>query len=160
MVSIFRRDCLGDDRSLRPRCCWLALRNSCLPTVPRRVHFDVGFGGYLWRIPANRLWGIRPYEAPRNWTGACWRSHFRTPRLGRGASGTSSRWRGSDSFRHSISAGLHCDQRPATEGSRNLTMRCSGRLLSSRRLQELQAALTGLAQQAARRLRAAADRER
>ena len=39
-------------------------------------------------------------------------------------------------------------------------MRCSGRLQSSRRLQELQAASTGFGQQAARRLRAAADRGR
>jgi len=39
-------------------------------------------------------------------------------------------------------------------------MRCSGRRLSSRRLQELQAVSKGLAQQAARRLRAAADRGR
>ena len=39
-------------------------------------------------------------------------------------------------------------------------MRCSGRHASSRRLQELQDAPTNLEQQAARRLRAAADRER
>jgi hypothetical protein len=41
-----------------------------------------------------------------------------------------------------------------------LTMRCSGRRLSSRRLHELQAAFAGFGQQAARRLRAAADRGR
>ncbi len=39
-------------------------------------------------------------------------------------------------------------------------MRCSGRPLSSRRLQELQAAPGGFDQQAAHRLRAAADRKR
>jgi hypothetical protein len=39
-------------------------------------------------------------------------------------------------------------------------MRCSGRRLSSRRLQELQAVPTGFPRQAARRLRAAADRGR
>jgi hypothetical protein len=39
-------------------------------------------------------------------------------------------------------------------------MRCSGRRLSSRRLQGLQAVLIGHSWQAARRLRAAADRER
>jgi hypothetical protein len=39
-------------------------------------------------------------------------------------------------------------------------MRCSGQRLSSRRLQELQAASERLGQQAARRLRAAADRGR
>jgi hypothetical protein len=42
----------------------------------------------------------------------------------------------------------------------NLTMRCSGRRESARRLQELQARSIGLGRQAARRLRAAADRER
>jgi hypothetical protein len=41
-----------------------------------------------------------------------------------------------------------------------LTMRCSVRRLSSRRLQGLQARSNGLVQQAARRLRAAADRGR
>jgi hypothetical protein len=39
-------------------------------------------------------------------------------------------------------------------------MRCSVRRASARRLQELQAALKGFEQQAARRLRAAADRGR
>jgi hypothetical protein len=43
---------------------------------------------------------------------------------------------------------------------RGLTMRCSGRRASSRRLQGLQAAPQGFDQQAARRLRAAADRGR
>jgi hypothetical protein len=42
----------------------------------------------------------------------------------------------------------------------DLTMRCSGRHLSSRRLQGQALARTGCGQQAARRLRAAADRER
>ena len=42
----------------------------------------------------------------------------------------------------------------------DLTMRCSGQRLSSRRLQILQAVSTGFGQQAARRLRAAADRGR
>jgi hypothetical protein len=41
-----------------------------------------------------------------------------------------------------------------------LTMRCSGRRLSSRRLQRLQTVLIGFPWQAARRLRAAADRGR
>ncbi len=45
-------------------------------------------------------------------------------------------------------------------GDRGLTMRCSGRRASSRRLQELQVAPTGFVQQAARRLCAAADHER
>jgi hypothetical protein len=39
-------------------------------------------------------------------------------------------------------------------------MRCSGQRLSSRRLQELQAVPISFVQQAARRLRAAADRGR
>jgi hypothetical protein len=39
-------------------------------------------------------------------------------------------------------------------------MRCSGQRLSSRRLQGLQAVPNGFSQQAARRLRAAADRGR
>jgi hypothetical protein len=39
-------------------------------------------------------------------------------------------------------------------------MRCSGQRLSSRRLQELQSTPMGFVQQAARRLRAAADRGR
>jgi len=39
-------------------------------------------------------------------------------------------------------------------------MRCSGRRASARRLQEPQATPKGLGQQAARRLRAAADRGR
>jgi hypothetical protein len=39
-------------------------------------------------------------------------------------------------------------------------MRCSGRRAPSRRLQGLQAVPTGFPRQAARRLRAAADRER
>ena len=43
---------------------------------------------------------------------------------------------------------------------RPLTMRCSGQRLSSRRLQGPAAARIGFQQQAARRLRAAADRGR
>jgi len=42
----------------------------------------------------------------------------------------------------------------------HLTMRCSGRLWSARRLQGQAPAWTGFDQQAARRLRAAADRGR
>jgi hypothetical protein len=56
-----------------------------------------------------------------------------------------------------VSSGLN-----AVDAGKRLEPRwqCSGRRLSSRRLQRLQAVLTSLSQQAARRLRAAADRGR
>ena len=53
---------------------------------------------------------------------------------------------------------LLCDYHVQCRGG--LTMRCSGRRASSRRLQGLHMANAGLGQQAARRLRAAADRGR